>query len=211
MIENASTDLDCVRLIVSETGSRADFTNIAGTHSGKVIKVETDAPNSATTSYDLTLFYTNAEVTPLVGNDLSVIKVNSNLIDEASPVNDNFQISTPTTTAFPVNEYSTYKGTYTGPGIYALMVQQTLSTQNLNAVEFKIYPTVLSADRAITIISNKTAINHIDVYAINGALMSSLKLESSNQAKIVVSKLASGMYFLVINGNRTDSFKFLVK
>lgn len=211
MIENASTDLDCVRLIVSETGSRADFTNIAGTHSGKVIKVETDAPNSATTSYDLTLFYTNAEVTPLVGNDLSVIKVNSNLIDDASPVNDNFQISTPTTTAFPINEYSTYKGTYTGPGTYALMVQQTLSTQNVNADEFKIYPTVLSADKAITIISNKTAINHIDVYSINGALMSSLKLESSNQAKIAVSKLASGMYFLVINGNRTDSYKFLVK
>jgi hypothetical protein len=38
--------------------------------------------------------------------------------------------------------------------------------------------------------------------------MSSLELESRNQAKITVSKLASGIYFLVINGNRTDSFKF---
>jgi hypothetical protein len=40
MIENAGEDLNCVTL--SETGSAAEFTNIGGTHSGKVIKVETD-------------------------------------------------------------------------------------------------------------------------------------------------------------------------
>jgi Zn-dependent metalloprotease len=208
MIENASTDLDCVTLTVSETGTRADFTNIAGTHSGKVIKVATDV---AAASYDLTLFYTNAEASQLSGNTISVIKVNSTAINDASPVTSNFQISAPTATAFPVNEYSTYKGTYTGPGTYALMVQKTLSIQNVTLDEFKIYPTVLSADKSITIISNKTAIDYIDIYAINGALVSSMKLESSNQAKVAVSKLASGMYFLVINGNRTDSHKFLIK
>jgi hypothetical protein len=101
-----------------------------------------------------------------------------------------------------------YKGTYIRPAIFALMAQETLSTQNSIGDEFKIYPTVLTADKGIDIISNKTAINHVEIYAINGAIMSSLELESRNQAKITVSKLASGIYFLVINGNRTDSFKF---
>jgi hypothetical protein len=99
------------------------------------------------------------------------------------------------------------KGTYIGPAIFALMAK-TLSTQNSIGDEFKIYPTVLTADKGVDIISNKTAINHVEIYAINGAIMSSLELESRNQAKITVSKLASGIYFLVINGNRTDSFKF---
>jgi hypothetical protein len=81
------------------------------------------------------------------------------------------------------------------------MVQETLSTK-CNADEFKIYPTVLTADKAINIISNKTAIDHVDIYAINGALMSSLELESRNKAQVAVSKLTSGMYFLVINSNQ---------
>jgi hypothetical protein len=210
MIENADEDLNCVTLTVSETGSAAEFTNIGGTHSGKVIKVETDA---ATASYDLTLFFTDAEVNQLSGNDLSVIKVkvNGNAIDDASSSANNFQISTPETMVYVEHEYSTYKGTYTGSGTYALMVEETLSTQSVNADEFKIYPTVLTADKAINIISNKTAIDHVDIYAINGTLMSSLELESRNKAQVAVSKLTSGMYFLVINSNRTDSYKFLIK
>jgi hypothetical protein len=54
------------------------------------------------------------------------------------------------------------------------MVEETLSTQSVNADEFKIYP-VLTADKAINIISNKTAIDHVDIYAINGTLMRSLE------------------------------------
>jgi Zn-dependent metalloprotease len=208
MIENASQDLDCVTLTVSETGGRGEFTNIVGTHSGKVIKVEADVETAA---YDLTLFYTDLEVSHLLGKALSVIKVNSALINDASSTTNNFKISAPTATVFAEHEYSTFKGTYTGSGTFALMVQEMLSTQNFNTDEFKIYPTVLTADKAINIISNKTAIDHIDIYAINGALISSMKLESSNLAKIPVSKLASGMYFLVINGNRTDTFKFLIQ
>jgi Zn-dependent metalloprotease len=211
MIENASQDLDCVTLSVTETGSSADFTNIGGTHSGKVIKVEADGANAATTSYDLTLYYTDAEAAHLSGNDISVIKVNSNSIDDANTSFNNFTVSNATTTAFAEHEYSTYKGTYTGPGTFALMVQETLSTQNVDATEFKIYPTVLTADKAITIISNKTPIDHIEIYSVNGVLVSSLTLESRNQANVAVRKLASGMYFLVINNNRTNTFKFLIQ
>jgi Zn-dependent metalloprotease len=208
MIENASADLNCVTLTVSETGGRAEFTNIPGTHTGKVIKVKADVE---TATYDLTLFYTDLEVSSLLGETLSVIKVNSALINDASSTTNNYKISAPTATVFAEHEYSTFKGTYTGSGTYALMVQEMLSTPNFNTDEFKIYPTVLTADKAINIISNKTAIDHIDIYAINGALVSSMKLESSNRATVAVSKLASGMYFLVINGNRTDTFKFLIQ
>jgi hypothetical protein len=35
----------------------------------------------------------------------------------------------------------------------------------------------------MNIISTKTAIDHLDINAINGALMSSLELESRSQAK----------------------------
>jgi hypothetical protein len=208
MIENTSEDLNCVTLTISETGSGAEFTNIGGTHTGKVVKVETDV---TTEPYDLTLFFTDAEVNQLSGNDLSVIKVNGNLIDDAGSSANNFQISTPEIMVYPEHEYSTFKGTYTGSGTYAIMVQETLSTKNSIADEFKIYPTVLTADKGINIISSKKTIDHVDIYAINGTLISSLELESRNQAKIAVSKLTSGMYFLVINGNRTDSFKFLIK
>jgi hypothetical protein len=208
MINNAIEDLNCVTLTVSETGNEADFTNIAGTHSGKIIKVETDV---TTASYDLTLFFTDSEVNQLSGDNLSVIKVNSNSIDDASTTSNNFQKSTPETMVYAEHEYSTYKGTYTGSATYALMVQETLSARSVTSDEFRIYPTVLSADKSINIIGNKTVIDHVDIYAINGTLISSLELESRNQAKIAVSKLTSGMYFLVINDNRTDSFKFLIK
>jgi hypothetical protein len=58
-------------------------------------------------------------------------------------------------------------------------------------MSLKIYPTVLSTDKAINIISNKTAIDHVDIYAINGALISSMELESRNKAQVAVSKLTS--------------------
>jgi Zn-dependent metalloprotease len=207
MIENAGQDLGCVTLTVSEKGSKADFTKIAGAHSGKVIKVIADV---STASYDLTLFFTDAEVNSLSGN-LNVIKVNSSLINDASYAANNFKVSVPATTSFAEHEYSTYKGSYTGSGTFALVTQETLSTNNFNTDEFKIYPTVLSADGGITIISNKTAIDHVDIYNVNGVLVSSLKLESRNQVMVPVAKLASGMYFLVVNGNRTDTFKFLIQ
>jgi hypothetical protein len=63
----------------------------------------------------------------------------------------NFQVSTPTTTAFADQEYSTYKVTYTGSGTFALMAQETFSTQINIVDEFRIYPTVLSANNAMNI------------------------------------------------------------
>jgi len=212
MIENASQDLGCVTLTISEAGSKANFTNVAGSHSGKVIKLDADGLNAKTTSYDLTLFFTDTETSEFANpSALNIIKVNGNSINLASNSPKNFKIDGGLVKAFTSDKYSTYKGTHTGTGTFALVTGTTLSTESVSEDEFKIYPTVLSADESITIISNKTAIDHIDIYAINGALVSSMKLESSNQAKVAVSKLASGMYFLVINGNRTDSYKFLVK
>jgi hypothetical protein len=53
---------------------------------------------------------------------------------------------------------------------------------------------VLTTDKAITIISNKTAIDRVAIYSTNGVLINSFKLESSSQAKVAVSELTSGMY-----------------
>jgi hypothetical protein len=108
--------------------------------------------------------------------------MNKLLLTSSSSTN-NFQGSTPTTTAFADQEYSTYKVTYTGSGTFALMAQETFSTQINIVDEFRIYPTVLSANNAMNIISIRTAIDHLDINAINGALMSSLELESRSQAK----------------------------
>jgi hypothetical protein len=85
---------------------------------------------------------------------------------------NNFQVSTPTTTAFADQEYSTYKVTYTGSGTFALMAQETFLHNIVD--EFKIYPTVLSNNAMNEHYSTKTAIDHLDINAINGALMSSL-------------------------------------
>jgi hypothetical protein len=51
---------------------------------------------------------------------------------------------------------------------------------------------VLTADKAINIIIVNG--DHVDIYAINGTLMSSLELRSRNKAQVAVSKLTSGMY-----------------
>jgi hypothetical protein len=154
----------------------------------KKLKVETDV---ATASYDLTLFFTD-EVNQLSGNDLSVIKVNGNAIDDASSSANNFQISTPetmhtlsTNTHIKARIYWTWNICFNG-------TRDFVYTKCI-ADEFKIYP-VLSADKAINIISNKTAIDHVDIYAINGALMSSLELESRNKAQIAVSKLTRNVF-----------------
>jgi hypothetical protein len=50
--------------------------------------------------------------------------MNKLLLTSSSSTN-NFQVSTPTTTAFADQEYSTYKVTYTGSGTFALMAQET--------------------------------------------------------------------------------------
>lgn len=61
MIENASQDLGCVLLTVFKAESKCSLTNIIGSHSGKVIKGEAEGVNAAVASYDLTLFFTDAE------------------------------------------------------------------------------------------------------------------------------------------------------
>ncbi|RTZ08230.1 T9SS type A sorting domain-containing protein [Flavobacterium bomense] len=212
LIENATKDLGCVTLTISESGSKSNFTNIAGSHSGKVIKVEADGLNAPTASYDLTLFFTDAETSEFSDpSGLRVIKVNSNSINDAKNYPKNFQINGGLGAAYSAEQYRTYKGNHTGSGTFALVTQATLSTQKINGEEFKIYPTVLSADKVITISSARTPIDRVDIYTLNGGLISALQLESSNEAKIPVSKLSSGMYFLVINGNKSDTFKFLMQ
>jgi hypothetical protein len=90
--------------------------------------------------------------------------MNKLLLTSSSSTN-NFQVSTPTTTAFADQEYSTYKVTYTGSGTFALMAQETFSHNKLlmNLEFIRRY----YANNAMNIISTKTAIDHLDINAIN--------------------------------------------
>ena len=213
MIENASSDLGCVTLTVDQAGNNSNFTNIAASHTGKVLKLEADAPNAATATYDITLFFTNAETSGFANaSALKVIKVNSNLINDAKDTpSPNYTVNGGLLTAFTTQQYSTYKGTHTGFGTFALQSQERLSNQEFNTSAFKIYPTLVTNDKVITIFSSGTAVNQVEIYTINGVLTNSLKLDNLNTAKIPVNKLATGMYFLTINGNKSDTFKFIIK
>lgn len=164
-------------------------------HSGKVIKVEAEGVNAAVASYDLILFFTAAEISEFADpGTLGMIKVNGNSIDDASHDANNFVVNGGLANAYTEQKYRTYKGTQTGSGMFALVTRETFSTKNIKGNEFKIYPTVLTTDKAITIISNKTAIDRVAIYSTNEVLIKSFKLESSSQAKVAVSELTSGMY-----------------
>lgn len=97
-------------------------------------------------------------------------------------------------TAYTEQKCRIYKASHRGSGIFALVTRETLSTKKIKSNEFKVSPMVLTTDKAITIISNKTAIDRVAIYSTNGVLINSFKLESSSQAKVAVSELTSGMY-----------------
>jgi hypothetical protein len=62
------------------------------------------------------------------------------------------------------------------------MVEETLSTQSVNADEFKIYPTVLTADKAINIINKRQSTMLIFILHRNGTFEIS-RVSRSQQLK----------------------------
>ncbi|AUC82302.1 M4 family metallopeptidase [Lacinutrix sp. Bg11-31] len=208
IIENASVDLGCVTLNVEEVGITASYSNITGKHSGKVFKIEADGANASTATYDVTLYFTDAELTGFTDpGALKIIKV-SGAIDDASDGSGNYIIAGSLLETNAAQQYRTYKANFTGFSTFALHEPNTLSNTEFETSEFQIYPTLISNNENITVKSVANLIETTSIYSITGALIHTEKVNTNN-ASVSTVNLAAGMYFLVINKNNT--FKFIIK
>ncbi|ARV05370.1 hypothetical protein BTO04_01090 [Polaribacter sp. SA4-10] len=213
-VENASADLGCVTLLLEEVGVAKSFTNIAGNHSGKVLKITADGADAATATYDITLYFTNTELNDFTNpNNAAIIKVNSDNINDA--INDaapNYLIAGALSLENTEKEYRSFKGTFTGGnGIFALISQETLATTSSNVSQFNVFPTLINNSESVNITNSETFIEKVDIYSINGKLVKSFDFNSKYNVEITMSKLSSGMYFLNINKDRSNTHKFIVK
>ncbi|NJW51949.1 M4 family metallopeptidase [Salinimicrobium oceani] len=114
-IENASADLGCVTLSVTEAGTAAvTFSGIASERPSKVFNITT---SNADATYDLTLYFTDEELSAFaVPTDLVPIKVNSSNIDDANENLGNFQLNGVLTDVNAEDKYHAYTGTFSGSG-----------------------------------------------------------------------------------------------
>ncbi|MFD2519221.1 M4 family metallopeptidase [Salinimicrobium flavum] len=114
-IENASADLGCVTLSVTEAGTGSvNFTGIASQRPSKSFNITT---SNADATYDLTLYFTDEELSAFaVPADLIPLKVNSSNIDDADEKQGNFQLNGVLTDVNAEDKYHAYTGTFSGSG-----------------------------------------------------------------------------------------------
>ena len=62
-----------------------------------------------------------------------------------------------------------------------------------------------------TYTNSKTGIEKVDIYSINGKLVKSFDFNGKYTVAIPMSKLSSGMYFLNINKDKSNTHKFIVE
>jgi Zn-dependent metalloprotease len=214
VIENASADLGCVSLEVVETGFGGVFPNTidgAISHAGKVIKITADGENA---TYDVTLYYTDSELSNIQDpNSLKMMKVNSADIEDASDNSSvNYAVSGALLLENTDRSYRSYKGTFTGNGVIGLVsTSETLAATSFNVSQFNVFPTVINNSEIVHITNSKTFIEKVDIYSINGKLVKSFDFNSKYTVSVPVTKLSSGMYFLNINKDRSNTHKFIVK
>ncbi len=114
-IENASADLGCVTLSVTEAGTGSvNFTGIASQRPSKSFNITT---SNADATYDLTLYFTDEELSAFaVPADLIPLKVNSSNIDNADEKQGNFQLNGVLTDVNAEDKYHAFTGTFSGSG-----------------------------------------------------------------------------------------------
>ena len=84
----------------------------------------------------------------------------------------------------------------------------TLSVENFEASSFSIFP---NPANNILNIEGEIVIKSVTVYDINGRLLNTIT-SKSKKAKLDVSNLSQGLYFLeIISGNKKESLKFIKK
>lgn len=211
-IENATADLGCVALELVSAGSGGDFSNIPGSYSGKVIQIAADGVDAPTANYDITLYYSYSETSEFTDpNALQIIKVDGTAIDGATNnPSANYTITGGLLEDNAAQQYRSYKGTFTGNSVFALFSSQTLSTGTVEVNNFSVYPTIIDNNSDIHIVNTKVKIESVDIYSINGVLLES-RTGGGNEISIPLSQYASGMYFITINKNKTNSYKYIIK
>jgi hypothetical protein len=119
-IENASADLGCVTISVVEEGTNVkSFSKIATTRAAKVLNVTT---TNATATYDLTVYYTNAELNGFANpTGLKPMKVNGSTIDNANDRPNNFDYNGVITDVNAEGEFKAYTGSFSGSGVVSVV------------------------------------------------------------------------------------------
>lgn len=210
-IENASADLGCVSIKVTEEGTGiAGFENMDSKRAEKVLFI--DVENKEAT-YDLTLYYTNGELAAFDdASALKILLVDSQFINDADFAEGNYQYNV-TATPNTEDEFVAYTGTFKGSG--ALTVSETpaegtsLSTESISALEenTKVYPN--PAFSSLTIQLADATIKSVAIYNTLGQTIKIVNVKTANkQANLNVENLAKGLYFLKIS---TNNGNFLTK
>jgi Zn-dependent metalloprotease len=119
-IENASADLGCVTIsVVDEGTSVKTFSKIATTRAAKVLNVTTA---NATATYDLTVYYTNAELSGFANPTvLKPLKVNGSNIDDANDRPNNFDYNGVITDVNTEGEFKAFTGRFSGSGVISVV------------------------------------------------------------------------------------------
>ncbi len=119
-IDNASSDLGCVTLSVIEEGSSFQlFDHINTARPSKAFSI--DVENQQAT-YDLTLYFTNQELTAFQNPiTLIPIKVDGNKMNAATDRPVNFQLDGVVTEVNANDNYYAYTGTFIGSGVASIV------------------------------------------------------------------------------------------
>ena len=204
-IENASADLGCVSIKVTEAGtSVAGFEKMDTKRAEKVLVI--DVENKEAT-YDLTLYYTDGELADFDdASALKILLVDSQFINDADFAEGNYQYNG-TATPNTEDEFVAYTGTFKGSG--ALTVSETpaegtssLSTESISALEenTRVYPN--PAFSSVTIQLADATIKSVAIYNALGQTIKVVNVKTANrQADLNVASLAKGLYILKITTN----------
>lgn len=214
-IENASTDMGCLTLTVEQDSATATVEIPAAgyTRTSKYISLTSSNPAAETATYDITLYYTDSELTGFSDvNTITILKSDDVLIDNASATTNNFSVDGGLFSEDAANTYKTFKGTFTGTGAFALATSSTLVTDVFDANAMAIFPSVLKTGEHITIHSGGVNINMVEIFDLRGARLNSIEFSATqNTITVPTQGLASGMYILAVDAQTPKSFKFIVK
>jgi Zn-dependent metalloprotease len=202
-ISNASADLGCVSIKVTEEGTGiAGFENMDSKRAEKVLFI--DVENKEAT-YDLTLYYTNEELAEFDdASALRIILVESEFIIDADFEQKNYQSNGSAAALDVEGQFIAYTGTFKGSG--PLTVSEapasggSLSVDAISALEnsTKVYPN--PAFSSLTIQLADATVKSVAIYNTLGQAIKVVNMKTANkQANLNVASLAKGFYILKIS------------
>ena len=214
LIENASDDLGCVEMKVVSAGSSStvDMPAIGAVRASKVIEITADGPNAANATYNITLYFANTELAEFTDPSiLRILKVKSSNIDDASDVLQNYVVAGTMEEDNTQFGYKTYKAQFTGFSTFSVAEGgNILSTENFVTNNSVLYPSVIRTGENINI-SGNLPITSAKIFDVRGALVQTEKFQGTNTVTFATTALKSGLYFVILNEDKTKVFKFIVQ